>query len=303
MMKKKVTVRVPATTANCGPGFDAVGIACTLYNELELSFNESGKVTIDITGEGNGVLPTDETNIASCAAYTVFEKAGFNCPGMHLKMDNSIPLARGLGSSAAAIVAGLFAANAALGSPLTKGDLLDLATAAEGHPDNVAPAIYGGISLSVMNYGKVETLRIFPSRPLTLVVAVPEFALATHTARQVLPKQVSLSDAVFNVSRTALMVGALASGAFHHLAAGLEDKLHQPYRQALIPGMADVLNAAKTAGAYGAALSGAGPCLIAFTETNSDAIGQAMVTAFASHRVQASYLNLAIDAEGAKKLS
>lgn len=302
-MMKTAAVRVPATTANCGPGFDAVGIACTLYNELELTLTDSGRVMVEIDGEGSDVLPADETNIASRAACAVFNKAGFSCRGLHLKMKNAIPLARGLGSSAAAIVAGLFAANAAIDSPLSNEELLDLATAAEGHPDNVAPALYGGITLSAMNDGQVETLRLLPPRPLNLVVAVPHFALATKVARQVLPQQVALSDAVFNVSRTALMVGAFATGSYQHLAAGLEDRLHQPYRQILIPGMSDVLAAAKAAGAYGAALSGAGPCLIAFSEINADEIGQAMVAAFARHQVTADYLTLNIDISGAKKLS
>jgi homoserine kinase len=302
-MNKTVTVRVPATTANCGPGFDAVGIACTLYNQLALAITESGGVQIKNLGEGGDLLPTDETNITYQAIQSVFTKQGYTCPGLSLTMTNTIPLARGLGSSAAAIVAGLYAANEILGSPLTKAELLDMATAFEGHPDNVAPALYGGIAISAMNNAKVETLQLLPPRPLSLVVAVPAFFLATKTARQVLPKQVSLADAVFNVSRTALMVGALATGDYAHLAAGLEDRLHQPYRQALIPGMPDVLAAAKNAGAFGAALSGAGPCLIAFTENQTDAIGQAMVAAFACHQVEAKYLTLSIDTEGAKKLS
>lgn len=302
-MKNTVKVRVPATTANCGPGFDAVGIACTLYNQLELTLNDSGHVSIEIVGEGVGILPIDEANIASLAAHAVFNKVGFTCAGLQLKMTNTIPLARGLGSSAAAIVAGLFAANEVLDSPLTKAQLLDMATAIEGHPDNVAPALYGGITLNVMNNSEVETLRLLPPRSLSMVVVVPTFALATKLARQVLPQQVSLADAVFNVSRTALMVGALATGEFSHLATGLDDKLHQPYRQALIPGMPEVLAAAKTVGAYGAALSGAGPCLIAFTEDHQQAVGEAMVNAFAKHQVDASYLTLSIDADGAKKLS
>jgi homoserine kinase len=302
-MKKTVTVKVPATTANCGPGFDAVGIACTLYNELELTLTHSGTTRIKNIGEGSGLLPANETNITYQAIQSVFNKAGYTCPGLSLTMTNAIPLARGLGSSAAAIVAGLVAANEILDSPLTTAELLDMATAIEGHPDNVAPALFGGIAISAMNNAKVETLRLLPPRPLSLVVAVPEFALATKIARQVLPKQVSLADAAFNVSRTALMVGALATGNYAFLSSGLEDKLHQPYRQSLIPGMADVLSAAKTAGAFGAALSGAGPCLIAFTETRADAIGRAMVAAFAGHQVKATYLVLAIDVAGAKKLS
>lgn len=302
-MKKAVIVRVPATTANCGPGFDTVGIACTLYNQLELTITDSGNIQIKNIGEGSDLLPTDETNITYQAVQSVFAKVGYICSGLSMTMTNTIPLARGLGSSAAAIVAGLFAANEILGSPLTQDELLDMATVVEGHPDNVAPALYGGIAISAMNNAKVETLRLLPPRPLSLVVAVPAFALATKTARRVLPKQVSLADAVFNVSRTALMVGALATGNYTYLSTGLEDKLHQPYRQSLIPGMPDVLAAAKTAGAFGAALSGAGPCLIAFTETQADAIGQAMVEAFAHHQVEAKYLTLSIDTEGAKKLS
>lgn len=301
-MKQTVTVQVPATTANCGPGFDAVGIACTLYNQLQLTITDSGGVQIENRGEGSQTLPTDQTNIVCQAVQAVFNKAGYACPGLSLVMTNNIPLARGLGSSAAAIVAGLFAANEILDLPLERAELLELATAMEGHPDNVAPALYGGITVSAMQPAKVETLRLLPQRPLRLVVAIPAFTLSTKAARQVLPKQVSLADSVFNVSRAALLVGALASGEYIHLATALDDRLHQPYRQALIPGMPDVLAAAKSAGAFGAALSGAGPCLIAFTETNVEAIGQAMVAAFARHQVAADYVSLSIDTEGAKIL-
>lgn len=302
-MKQTVTVRVPATTANCGPGFDAVGIACTLYNQLQLTITDSGNVQIENRGEGIQTLPNDETNIACQAVQSVFDIVGYTCPGISLIMTNDIPLARGLGSSAAAIVAGLFAANEILDRPLNQTELLEIATAMEGHPDNVAPALYGGIAISVMQQSKVETLQLLPQKPLSLVVAIPSFSLATKTARRVLPQQVSLADAVFNVSRTALMVGALASGKYTHLATALDDRLHQPYRQKLIPGMSDVLAAAKAAGAFGAALSGAGPCLIAFTETNAEAIGQAMVSTFAKHQVVSRYIHLSIDTEGAKMLS
>ncbi len=301
-MKRTVTVQVPATTANCGPGFDAVGIACTLYNQLQLTITDSGGVQIENRGEGSETLPTDKTNIAYQAVQAVFNQVGYACPGLSLVMTNNIPLARGLGSSAAAIVAGLFTANEILDLPLERAELLELATAMEGHPDNVAPALYGGITVSAMQQAKVETLRLLPQRPLRLVVAIPAFTLSTKAARQVLPKQVSLADSVFNVSRAALLVGALASGEYIHLATALDDRLHQPYRQALIPGMPDVLAAAKSAGAFGAALSGAGPCLIAFTETNAEAIGQAMVAAFARHQVTADYVGLSIDTEGAKIL-
>lgn len=304
-MNTHVTVQVPATTANCGPGFDSVGIACTLYNQLQITTVASANaaVVIDIAGEGATVLPRGASNIVVRAIQTVFDEVGTKCPALTLKMVNAIPLARGLGSSAAAIVAGLVGANALLGNPLNNEQLLTLATKLEGHPDNVAPALYGGVTVSAVAAERVETIKLLPPAPLTLVVAVPAFQLATRAARQVLPDTVPLTDAVFNISRTALLIGALTSGKYECLATALDDKLHQPYRQALIPGMQDVLAAAKAAGAFGAALSGAGPCLIAFTQTNATNVGQAMINAFADQQISADYLCLDVDLTGAKILT
>jgi homoserine kinase len=299
-MSVTVKVRVPGTTANCGPGFDTVGIACTIYSELELILNEKGTLTIEIDGEGKGCIPTDKNNIIYKAVQTVLDKVGKSYQGIYLKLYNKIPLARGLGSSAAAIVGGLVAANAATGNTLTKEELFSIATMIEGHPDNVAPAIFGGITISVMQGNQPTYLRFVPEKNLSMVVAIPEFNLSTHTARQVLPETITMKDAVFNISRVALLIGALCKGEFHHLQYALEDKIHQPYRQQLIPGMQKVFHAAVAKGAYGAALSGAGPCLIAFTESNCDEIGAAMVQAFTDSNVNAGYIILTIDAEGAK---
>jgi len=298
-MSVTVKVRVPGTTANCGPGFDAVGIACTIYNELELTLSEQGGLVIDIIGEGKGNIPRDERNIVWQVMQSVFKKVGKNYKGIHIKMNNQIPLSRGLGSSAAAIVAGLVAANAATGNVLSKEELLDMATLVEGHPDNVAPALFGGITTSIMKDEQAHYLRFIPPAKLSMVVAIPDFNLSTHAARQVLPQTVPFKDAVFNISRTALVIGALCQGEFQHLRYALEDKIHQPYRQHLIPGMQEVFVAALEKGAFGVALSGAGPCLIAFAQKECEEIGAGMVEAFAKSHIKARYLVLDIDTEGA----
>ncbi len=299
-MSITVKVRVPGTTANCGPGFDTVGIACTIYSELELSLSVEGTLRIEIEGEGNGRIPTDKNNIIYQAVQAVLDKVGSHYQGIYLKLYNKIPLARGLGSSAAAIVGGLIAANQATGNTLTQDEIFSMATIIEGHPDNVAPAIFGGITISVMQGNQPVSLRFMPEKMLNMVVAIPEFNLSTHTARQVLPNTITMKDAVFNISRVALLIGALCKGEFHHLQYALEDKIHQPYRLQLIPGMQQVFDAAIAKGAYGAALSGAGPCLIAFTESNCDKIGMAMVQAFSKCNVKAEYISLNIDTKGAQ---
>lgn len=299
-MSVTVKVRVPGTTANCGPGFDTVGIACTIYSELELILSEKGNLTIEIDGEGKGYIPTDENNIIYQAVQTVLDKVGKPYQGIYLKLYNKIPLARGLGSSAAAIVGGLIAANVATGNTLTKEEIFSIATKIEGHPDNVAPAIFGGITISVMQGDQPVYLRFMPEKKLSMIVAIPEFNLSTHRARQVLPDTIAMKDAVFNISRVALLIGSLCKGEFHHLQYALEDKVHQPYRQQLIPGMQQVFHAAIAKGAYGAALSGAGPCLIAFTDSNCHEIGEAMVQAFADNNINSDSVILTIDAEGAK---
>ncbi len=298
-MANTVKIRVPGTTANCGPGFDAVGIACTIYNDLELTLSHEAGVSLEVSGEGIGAIPADSSNVAVKAIQMVLNKTGQQYQGIKLKMVNNIPLARGLGSSAAAIVGGLVAANEITGGQLTKQDILDMATTIEGHPDNVAPAIFGGITVSIMESGSAKFLRFLPPKEFSMVAVIPEFNLSTKAARKVLPESVPFSDAVFNVSRTALLIGALCTGELKLLLHALEDRLHQPYREQLIPGMAQVLAAARQAGALGAALSGAGPCLLAFTAGDSDEVGRAMVKAFRIHNVKAKYQLLNIDKQGA----
>ncbi|NMC33032.1 MAG: homoserine kinase [Veillonellaceae bacterium] len=297
----RARVRIPATTANCGPGFDTLGIACTLYNEVLLEMTETtGQIEIGVSGDGADSLPVNDRNLVLRSVRAVFEKAGKQPSGIRLTLRNNIPLSRGLGSSSAAIVGGVVAANAVLGGKFSPDELLDLATKLEGHPDNVAPALLGGFTISVMQGGQVVCLRLPVPEQLQLVVCIPDFRLSTNKARQAIPASVPHRDAVYNVSRAALLVGAMASGQIGYLADALDDKLHQPYRAALIPGMMEVFAAGKAAGALGVAMSGAGPSLMAYTTEKVDAIGEAMVQAFKKYDVSSRYLCLGIDYQGAR---
>lgn len=304
MLNRTIRVRVPGTSANCGPGFDAIGVACTIYNDLELTLKGEEGIAVEVEGEGADNIPRDERNIVLRAIRTILKRANLEdeVKGFCVRMKNYIPLSRGLGSSAAAIVAGLKAANALIGNRFSRRELLQMATNIEGHPDNVAPAIFGGFTISVVTRGRVECFSLMPRMPLKLVVAVPEFPLSTKLARSVLPEQVNMKDAVYNVSRAALLVAALTKGQPRFLRNAFADALHQPYREKLIPGMKDVFRAARRSGALGASLSGAGPCLIAYTLENEEAVGQAMVEAFANHEVEARALQLSLDAHGARVL-
>lgn len=302
-MEKTVTVRVPGTSANCGPGFDAVGIACNLYNELTLMLDQKGQLVIEVEGDGKESIPRDASNIVWTAVQYVLKQAGKNYRGAKIHMLNRIPLARGLGSSAAAIVAGLAAANEAIGSVFNRQQIFQMATDLEGHPDNVAPAVFGGVTLSIVQDGRAECLSFVPEKKLSLVVVVPGFCLSTKLARKALPKKVPLGDAVFNAGRAALLAGALARGEYKFLRSALTDRLHQPYREQLIPGMYEVFEAAVQNGAYGAVLSGAGPCLLAFADAHEDQIGKAMVAAFQAREINAEYLRLEIDTQGVQVVS
>lgn len=301
MKVRSVKVRVPGTSANCGPGFDCLGVACTIYNELELTLLEEERLDIEITGDGAENIPVDERNIVWRSIQKLLERAGKaqEYKGAIIRMDNGVPLSRGLGSSATAIVGGLKAANECLGNPFTNRDLLQMATEIEGHPDNVAPAIFGGFTISIVRNGKPECFSLMPKLPLKLVVTVPDFFLPTKAARAVLPAEVPMKDAVFNIGRAAMLTAALCKGNKSFLRSVFDDALHQPYRAKLIPGMYDVFKAARAAGALGASMSGAGPCLIAFTVENADAVGMAMRDAFAKNNVKSQYHVFDIDGTGA----
>lgn len=307
MNERSVRVRVPATSANLGPGFDALGVSCTLYNEMTLTLTHEPSLHITARGEGATYIPSDERNIVWKSIRYLLQRAdrADEFQGAKIRMSNRIPLSRGLGSSATAIVAGLTAANAVVDSPFSRDDLLQFATDIEGHPDNVAPAIYGGFTVNTVTNGHVECFSFLPRIVMRFVVMVPDFYLSTKSAREVLPAEVPMKDAVFNVSHAAMIVAALARGSEKHLGNAFEDALHQNYRASLIPGMFDVFAAAKKAGAYGAVLSGAGPCLIAFVPAHrkcTEDVAAAMQESFRAHNVEARPLHLRLDTKGARVL-
>jgi homoserine kinase len=274
-----IRVQIPATTANMGPGFDTLGMALKLYNFVEMEETGLG-LKIDVDGDGADKISRDASNIVYLAASKLFKLVNYQPVGLRLKITNNIPLARGLGSSASAIVGGLIAANKLSGSRLGEKELLNLATEIEGHPDNVAPALLGGIVVSAQVDGEIKFAKIEPPVKLKCVVAIPDFALPTKLAREVLPQSVSMTDAVFNIGRVSLLVTALIRQDFNLMATAMDDRIHQPYRASLVPGMKKVFAAAKLAGAKGVVLSGAGPTLIAFCDINTSLIAKVMKDTF-----------------------
>ncbi|MEK3882701.1 homoserine kinase [Paenibacillus sp. PL2-23] len=304
MKDRRVIVKVPASTANLGPGFDTLGMALSLYGWIEMSIPESGETTFAFYGDGMDSLPRDKSNLLFKVAQLVFQEAGVSVPELAISMYSDVPLARGLGSSASAIVGALVAANELIGSPLSKHKLFQIATELEGHPDNVGASLFGGIVVSAWDGSEAHYARIEPHERLETLVAIPAFQLATEKARHALPSTVSMADAVFNVGRSSLLVAALASGELELIRHAMKDRLHQPYRAALIPGMAEILERAADYGALGAALSGAGPTLIAFVDGASGekkaALAEFLKSTLAKEGIQAETLWLSPCSSGAE---
>ncbi|MBM3125516.1 MAG: homoserine kinase [Chloroflexi bacterium] len=254
-----IRIRVPATSANLGPGFDCLGLALNLWNEV--TFEGSDETTYTVTGEGQEKLNHKPRNLLIKSYRYLHEVCSARMTGVSVKALNRIPVGSGLGSSASAIVAGLAGANAMLKDPLAKEDLLELANELEGHPDNVAAALYGGLVISVVSKEEILTQR-FDLPELTILIVIPEVTWPTRMARAVLPKSYSRNDAIFNIGRSAMVVNALREGDLDLLQRVMDDRIHQPYRLKHIDGGLAAYNLAKSFGAV--ALSGAGPSLIVF---------------------------------------
>ena len=310
-----VTVRVPGTTANLGPGFDCLGAALNLYNQFRFSGLDSGEksVQISVSGAEAERVATDEGNLVYRAFTAVYKQLGLAPPLVKIAIQLGFPLARGLGSSATAIVGGIVGANCLAGSPLERSSLMRLAIALEGHPDNVVPALLGGCRLAVSETETISdseedssasdldwTICEVPWHPdLIPIVAIPDFELSTEAARQVLPEMYRRADAVFNTARLGLLLRGLESGSKEWLRAALQDRIHQPYRQSLIPGYDAVRAAALAAGAYGLVISGAGPTLLTLTNTlRAESVAAAMETAWLQSGIKAEVRKLAIDSQG-----
>ncbi|MEO6944378.1 MAG: homoserine kinase [Lacisediminihabitans sp.] len=259
---RSVTVKVPATTANLGPGFDTLGLALSLYDELEVSVRPEPGATVQVIGVGAGVVATDETNLVVRAIAHTFAAFGQQMPGLNLLARNSIPHGRGLGSSGAAIVAGIMAAKGLLSGivEMHSGVLLSLATELEGHPDNVAPALFGGLTIAWTTDDGPQYKKLIVHRGVSPLIAVPEATMSTELARSLRPVSVPHADAIFNVSRSALLIAALIQSP-ELLLAATEDRLHQSYRASAMPDTDSLIRQLRSEG-LAAVVSGAGPSIL-----------------------------------------
>ena len=284
------TVRVPATTANLGPGFDSLGMALGLWNRVHIRWGGPPGVTVH--GQGEGRLSTDERNLTYRAAQRLLEEVGIPASPLGITAWQEVPLSRGLGSSACAVVGGLAAANALLDDPVPAPRLLELAAEMEGHPDNVAPALLGGCCIVVMDGTQIHAAPVPLPPDLQCVVYIPDQPMPTRQARSVLSATVSRKDAVFNIGRTALLVAGLATGHPEYLRLATQDSLHQPARQRLFPAMKQIFANALKAGARGVFLSGAGSSVLALTtrpENRAMTIGYEMADAADKARVPGTF--------------
>lgn len=265
-----IHIKVPATSANMGPGFDSIGVALQLYNHIWVEEIPSG-LQIDIKRKQPIPIPTDERNLIYQTMCHFYEEKGLKVPGIHLIQEDFIPMVRGLGSSAACIVGGLMAANELAGRPCDKEELAQMAAKLEGHPDNAAPAIFGSMVVGAMDDEKLRHICMKLPKDLVFAIMVPDFPVSTEQSRSVLPDSYTRADVVYNVSRAALLVASLAEGNYENLEMAMEDRVHQPYRKTLIPHMEDIFAKAKEVGALACYLSGAGSTLMAMTtEKNAE---------------------------------
>ncbi len=274
-------VTVPATSANLGPGYDVLGMALEILNTVRVEPAE--RWGISIVGEGAERIPTGDRNLMLRTISTAGKQWGVTFPAAHLNCTHAVPLARGLGSSSAAIVAGILIADR-LNPGRTQDDLLAVAVAVEGHPDNVTPALLGGVQACTMHEGRLLHVRVPIARPLHVALYVPDMSMPTREARMVVPRKIDIQDAVYNLGHVALLVGGLASGDYGVLAAATQDMIHQPPRMRLFPSMTVLFHAALAAGALGVYLSGAGSTVAALVEADPGAaaeVAQAMAAAAA----------------------
>ena len=281
-MGSRVVVKVPATAANMGPGFDCLGMALDIWNSVEVAVGPSG---FSIRGEGEDQLRSGPSNLVYKSFRIPFQESGRPVPDVTIACENRIPLGRGLGSSSAAALGGLVAGNEVCGRPLSQQELLEAAVRKEGHPDNVCPALLGGCQIAVWQGSQLVTSAVPIPDELRAVLFVPDIPMPTQQARSLLSSKVSRQDAVYNIGRAALLVNAFAEGDLAQLAVATEDRLHQPARQALFPAMKNVFRAALNAGALGVFLSGAGSSVLALTKGREMTIGYEMADAAAKSGV------------------
>lgn len=298
-MSEVIKIKVPASTANLGPGFDTLSLALDWHNEFTFKVTKEG---LKINQINSKTLPEDSTNLVYRSFCEPFKKLKKSVPGVELEINSQIPLSSGLGSSASAVVSGLLAANFLLKNSLSKEEILSLATKLEGHPDNCAAAIYGGLTISVTQDETVYVSQFPWPKELIVILILPDFDLPTRISRELLPAKIPFGDASFNVSCTAYLLSCLLNKNWEGLKIGFQDKLHQPHRKDLVPGMDIVLKEGLSQGALGGTLSGAGPTLVAFTndKTKAEKIAQKMTQKWKDFNVKSTYKVVNVAYDGAK---
>ena len=298
-MPEAIKIKVPASTSNLGPGFDTLSLALDLYNDFTFKFTKEG---LKIIQTNSNKLPENSTNLVYKSFCEVFKGQKKLPPGVEITINCQIPLAAGLGSSASAVVSGVLAADTLLGNPLKKNEILSIVTRLEGHPDNCAAAIYGGLTVSVSSDKNVYVSQFPWPKDLLVIVVLPDFELPTSISRELLPPKITYGDATFNVSRTAYLLSSLLNKDWEGLKIGFQDRLHQQYRKDLVPGMDVVLNEGLKKGALGATLSGAGPTLVAFVndKDKADEIGKTMVNKWSEFKIKSEYKVLRVASDGVK---
>ena len=291
-------VRVPASSANLGPGFDTLGIALSLY--LECRVQPAERLTIRMTGRDVGSIPVGENNLIWRTAVEIAESEGRVMPAIEMAVENGIPLGKGLGSSASALAAGVAIANCALDLGWDDQRVLDAAARREGHPDNVAAAVLGSFTTAAIGSdGVTRAIRLEIPDAFSVAVVCPNFELATKGMRGVLPKAYSKEDAVFNLQRATLLVAAFATGSRYAFPDALADRMHQPYRMGQVPGMEEILNL-RLPGLLGCALSGAGPSILVLYETGRNETVEAVKRTFENAGRSAEVMWTTIDRNGLK---
>ncbi|RCW51551.1 MULTISPECIES: homoserine kinase [unclassified Halanaerobium] len=282
-----INFNVPSTSANLGPGFDTLGLALNLFNKFEVRSRPDKKINISVISKNNKVNFDDADNLILNSYLKYYEYINKKIDGIDITEKMNSPLARGMGSSASAIVGGLFSAAWNAKSLISAKEFIDLAVDIEGHPDNVIPAIFGGLDINYKKGDRFSYHKINIPEELKFIVIIPDFELKTSETRKILPNRLDYTSTVFNLGRISLLITAFLEKNYSLLAEAMEDKLHQPFRSKLIPGFEHVIKTAKKEGAFGASLSGAGPTVIAVTTSNENLIADGMISAFLDHNVTA----------------
>ncbi len=294
-----LTVRAPATSANLGPGYDCLSLALDVGNIVAAWPADDG-VSVEVVGEGAALLPSDAHNEVYRSLSVVYAHHGSEPPPLRMRCHNLIPPSRGLGSSSAARASGLMLGNRLLGEPFSLEQLFAIGAELEGHPDNIAACLFGGVQVCVTGRNGLEHLSVPVAVPLATTVYIPDFPMDTHSARGLLPTQVSVETAVHNISRSSLLVAALAAGRPELLRTATEDAIHQPPRSTIFPALPMLITAALEAGAYGAFLSGAGSSVMALADPAiTERVGAAMAKAARQANVPGRVLQAGISATGA----